>query len=426
MPKRVHEALSRNAKVIASAIRGQRAIHQIDGVKGLHLAVLGGGRASWRLRYQPGKGQGQRWLTLGDARSLELGKVFERAHELMGDLRLNGIDPRGTKPADLKPQTLSEVYSAWLDHPSRKRALRGRTREHYEQVFRRHLEPRLGHILLTSLTTSQIKAAVEDIRVATTNSEKGHRGTQATKALKIIHSICEYANGENLIDRNPARGITHPVPIEHPAGKQHRPPTDDELRRIWNEAPQHMNSQCVRIVRLALLLGKRVSEMVEAKKSELSFDKSPHWFIPGSRTGNKGGEDQIVPLPPLASSILREACSDSKDSPFVFQARSLKAKPMSRHTPSQAFMELRRKLGIEDRVRFHDSRGLINDQMSKLRVPREYRSHILHHTGDMRSALADATYSTYDFADEKRRALRLWSLRLQEIVRGSPPRGLRW
>jgi hypothetical protein len=44
----------------------------------------------------------------------------------------------------------------------------------------------------------------------------------------------------------------------------------------------------------------------------------------------------------------------------------------------------------------------------------------------MHATLADAAYSTYDFAEEKERALRLWAMRLQEIVRNRRPRGLHW
>lgn len=264
------------------------------------------------------------------------------------------------------------------------------------------------------------------MRIASTDADRGFRGTQATKALKLIYSLGEYAVDKNFVARNPARGIDPPVPVDNPEGKQHRPPTDDELRRIWLEAPEHMNAQLVRVLRLNLLLGKRVSELVEALKAELSLSADPSWFIPGYRTGNKGREDQIVPLPPLAVSVFKEACAASGSSPYIFQARSTDDKPMSRHTPSQSFTEFRRSIGIEDKVRFLDARGLINDQLAKLKVPREYRSHILHHTSDMRGTLAEAVYSTYDYADEKRRALRLWSLRLQEIVRGGRRRELHW
>jgi integrase len=215
--------------------------------------------------------------------------------------------------------------------------------------------------------------------------------------------------------------------MQNPEGRQHRPPSDEELRVIWNDAPEYMNARNVRILRLALLLGKRVSEMVEAKTSELHLEgRNPHWFIPGARTGNKAREDQIVPLPKLAVDLLREASAADGGSQYVFPARSREDKPTTRHAPSQAFTDFRRAIGIDEDVRLHDARGLIVDQMSKLKVPREYRSHLLHHTGDMRATLADAAYSTYDFADEKRRALRLWALRLQEIVRGRRARGLHW
>lgn len=52
--------------------------------------------------------------------------------------------------------------------------------------------------------------------------------------------------------------------------------------------------------------------------------------------------------------------------------------------------------------------GLIVDQLAKMGVPSEYRSHVLHHTGDIRAPLADRVYSTCDHAAEKHRALALW------------------
>jgi integrase len=336
-------------------------------------------------------------------------------------------DPQEEKQTTLKSSPFKDVYEEWLDHPGRKQVLRERTREGYERIFKLHVEPHIGKTPISALTDEAVRNAVEKVRKATTNAKKGQRGLQGTHALKLIHAVCEYATDKNYIGRNPARGVDPPVPMQNPEGRQHRPPSDEELQAIWNDAPEHMNAQNVRILRLALLLGKRVSEMVEAKKSELQLEgDNPHWFIPGERTGNKAREDQIVPLPKLAVALLREACAADEGSHYVFPARSLEDKPTTRHAPSQAFTEFRRAVAIDEEVRFHDARGLIIDQMSKLKVPREYRSHVLHHTGDMRATLADAVYSTYDFAEEKRRALRLWALRLQEIVRGRHARGLHW
>ena len=180
-------------------------------------------------------------------------------------------------------------------------------------------------------------------------------------------------------------------------------------------------------MKLAFLLGKRISEICGARKSEITFDDGkPSWFIPGTREGNKSREDQVVPLPPLAVTILKEQFLAAGESLFVFPARGKPQTPTMRHAPSQAFADLRDKLGIDGAVRFHDSRGLISDQMAKLGVPSEYRSHVLHHTGDMRATLANSIYSTYDYAPQKRRALHIWQLRLMEIVGGRKARGLKW
>jgi integrase len=216
------------------------------------------------------------------------------------------------------------------------------------------------------------------------------------------------------------------VPEKSPGGRRHRPPTDDELRTLWREASTSMSPQNVRVLKLAVLTGKRISEIVETKQAEVLLDGDPHWLIPADRTGNKGRIDQIVPLPRWAAVLFAEAAAAHPRSVYMFPARTSKDVPITRHTPSQDFTEFRRKIGLGDDARFHDTRALLINQLSRLKVPREYRSHLLHHTGDMKSTLADNVYSTYDFLDEKRRALRLWQIRLKEILRGGRLRPLRW
>ena len=90
------------------------------------------------------------------------------------------------------------------------------------------------------------------------------------------------------------------MPDDNPEGKQSRPPTDDELRLLWTLAPNQLPAQHVHLLRLAFLLGKRVSEMLGALKTEVNLGKHADWFIPGARGGNKSGEDQRVPLPQTA------------------------------------------------------------------------------------------------------------------------------
>jgi len=437
MPK-----IASNVLTVKSHLKGEPAVYQIAGVPGLHLAVLGGGRGSWRIRYRPRRGAEKRWHTLGDAQTIELGDAIEKARNLLAALQLDGLDPRTAADRQAAAKlTFTDVYKEWLDHPGRKRKLRDRTRDEYERLFKTHIEPRIGKTKFALLDKATVKAAIEEIRRATTAAKLGHRGLQASKALQLIRSVCRYGLTKEYSDRDATFGIDRPVPNKNPKGKQHRPPTNDELKALWHGVDKVrptsgrplMAPKTRRAFKLAVLLGKRISEIVRGLKTEVEFGPNANLFIPGTREGNKSCEDQRVPLPPLAQKILQECIAASAGSPFLFPGDTTKRSkdkkteiPMSRHTPSHALRELRKDLGIAENVRLHDMRGLIVDQLAAMGVPREYRSHILHHTGDMRATLADEDYSTYDYLPEKRRALELWEQRLLEIVEGRKPSGLRW
>ena len=359
-----------------------------------------------------------------------IAQAWEDASRIIREAQ-GGEDPKAKRLAasqakETDKRTLEAVYREWLDHPGRKRTLREKSREAYEWQFK-HIRPPLGSVPIATLTSADIRAAVEAIRVATTDPERGRRGYISTKCLKLIRSVCRFAADKGYIDKDPTRGIDLPVPENNPQGRQNRPPSEVELRRLWNAAPEYISAQHGRTMKLAFLLGKRVSEMCGALKSEVTIDgDKPSWFIPGSREGNKSREDQVVPLPPMATSILSEQMAAAGESPFVFPARGKPHTPTMRHAPSQAFAELRSELGIDASVRFHDARSLISDQMAKIGVPSEYRSHVLHHTGDTRASLANSIYSTWDFLEPKRRALELWEQRLIEIVEGRPASGVKW
>ena len=423
---------------------GERTEWSFEGVEGLVLDCTASGDRIWKVRYRVKDGgrRVERKLPIGlldpEARRrsgneeayLSPGQAKDRADDVLGQVR-NGGDPwleKHEKEHRPKPEQLSvkAVYFEWLDRPGRRRTLRRRTREGYEQQFRDYIEPFFGNWPITDLRKQDIAAAVEKVRKATTNPDRGMRGLQSTKVLKLIRSICRYALTKDYIVRDPTLALDFPVPEDNPDGRQSRPPTDEELRLMWVEAPKRLSPQIARILKIGFLLGKRVSEIVNAKKSEIQFGPDAHWKIPGTTEGNKSREDQIVPLPSLAIALFQEQLDEAKDSPFVFPAKGKPDRPTTRHTPSQAFTELRRLVGIEDQIRFHDVRSLIVDHLAKLGVPSEYRSHVLHHTGDMRKTLADSTYSTWDFLYPKRRALELWERRLLEIVEGRPPTGEQW
>jgi len=321
--------------------------------------------------------------------------------------------------------TFGEAFRKWVEEHHPEGALKLRTRNYYLDLYCLHVAPRLGQYSLGDTDKALLKHAVAEIQAASTDPQKNHRGLQATKALDLVRQVLQWAEDNDHVSHNVARGIRAPVPKKNPAGKCSRPLTEEKLRRVWDAAPNYCWMRSALVIRLSFVIGKRLSEIVGALKSEICLENKT-MLIPGHRVGNKSNKDEVVPLPELAVSIFAEAMVDSGDSVFVFPGRFNHKKHMDRGTPSGYLQDLLAHLGIGDRIRFHDSRGLINDQMAMMQICTEYRSQVLHHTGDMRGSLANDTYSTYDFVAEKREALELWEKRLLEIIEGREPTSLNW
>ena len=414
-----------NVRAITKAINGTPAVYGIERHERLYLEVRGHGKAAWRIRYRPRPNANQRWYTIAeDARSVAFESVAHKANELLSALQLDGTDPHQLKPVTLDSERSVELcFRAWLDHTGKRRGktIAPLTRSGYETLFDRHAKKHVGNIALARLDRPTVVRTIEAVRMCSTDPKKKSRGLQATKVLKLLSSICEWAIDQQWIERNPCRGIALPVPIAHPLGKQSRPPTNDELRQLWNEASNVLSPAQQRVLRLAILSGRRISEIVGAERSDVRIDSPiPCLFIPAHREGNKPKKDDTVPLAPMARSIIDDALENTKPGEPLFVGAA------TRWTTSKALTTLRRAWKWpEPPVRFHDFRRLINDQMAALGVPVELRSRTLHHTGDLQQ-LANTVYSAFDFMPERLKALELWERRLTEIVEAREPSGLRW
>lgn len=434
---------SKSIPSICIAVEGKRIQYTFEGVRGLALDCLSSGERNWIVRYTVRRGaeRVERKVKLGQLapeklrrrRELSMPDVLTptearaRAESVLSQVR-DGRDPWLESQQQSNASTpqsaidFDTAFRAFLTDPRKDR--RRRTVDGYQSLYDLHLRQRIGSVALSELDAETIESAVLRIAEHTTNPARGHRGLQATKALGLIRAVLEFCVKKRQIPFNPARQIEDPAPKKNPAGKLHRPLTEEELRRTWLEAPKYLAPQQLRALQLVLLLGRRVSELTGARKSEVSLEKR-RWII-AVREGNKSKYEALVPLPPLALKLLHEAMEASPRSEFVFSSSRSATGHMCRQAPSQGFKELRRAIGISDNVRFHDARGLMNDGMAQMRVPSEYRSHVFHHTGDIRKALVEDTYSTYEFETEQRQALELWESRLLDIVSGSEPRRLYW
>ncbi len=419
----------------AEAIAGQRTKYSIDGVIGLLLECYPDGGRAWFVRYQVGHGRNGRTeryhrlgsFARGSADYLTFGQAKDAANNFRAEAK-KGQDPfAAARVAEAKKErdkaeglrTYDVCFSEWLVYSGRRRALSPRTREEYQGLHKRHVSPLIGGRPVTTLQREQVDRALRSIYEETNSAHRGQRGLQATKAYQNIRSVLEWCVNEGHIPLNPARRPSWLPSKDNPNGKQSRAPTDQELRQLWLEGPREMTPAQWQVMSLAILLGRRVSEIAGAQRNDVHLDSDPPFLvIPANREGNKAKSEDKVPLPPIAASIVRAALKAGSDSSPLFVGAT------TRWTTSKAFMLVRRRWGWPGRVRLHDARTLINDQLARLGVPTEIRSRTLHHTGDLKQ-LANTVYSSFDHLPQRYRALRLWELRLRDITKGRT-RTLRW
>jgi integrase len=404
-------ALAPNVRIFLKALAGPPAVYAIQRHPGLYLAVLGNGRGSWRIRYRPYRGGTQRWHTLSrDARNSDFNAVAKKAAELLTNLQLNGIDPKAAQERAEHAHTFDVVFGQWLDHtgPGRRRALSTRTRAEYQRLYSLHLKSRIGRRPIADLNHAEIEAAIKSVYATTNDPNRGQRGLQATKAAKLIGGVFRFCVSRELLQNNPVRRMDWLPSEQNPLGKQSRPLNEGELRELWLSIDREMPARHARLLRVAILTGRRISELVGAKPQDVNLDAPiPHLVIPANRVGNKAKRDDAVPLAPLALAIVKEALATS-DGQSLFGVTG-------RHGISIRFMRFARKRNWPGRTRLHDLRSLINDQLSLLGVSTEIRSRTLHHTGDLRQ-LVNTTYSAFDFLQARLDALSAWETRLLSIV----------
>ena len=402
--------LKPNQRAIDSAqpVGGKRTIYRIEGEPGLQLDISPTGVATWRVVAYVGKGRKgrtQRKITIGPAKAITLGRAIDTARKTIADTKLSvpGM------PGDI---TFGELFERWHSYskdrkkPSSLAGDRG--------YFDRNIQPQLGSKIAAALTRMDIIAVLDSIAADATP-------IQANRSQTVISAVFSWALDEGLVTAHPAMRIRKRG-TEQPRAHDH---SELELREIWHGVAKLGSQQCAAI-RLLMLLGQRRTEIVEIERAELDIERGLLSIRAQRRKAWRIGKPplpHLVPLPPLALSLINESLAGARSSGFLFPNRNLgRDRPMRATRVSSAFAELRSKLGLTHST-IHDLRHAVKTNLSRLGVPRHVSDRIQDHTGG--GGVAD-NYDHHTYLDEKRRALELWEKRLLEIVEGRPPCGLRW
>lgn len=438
MPKVSAKVLTEKAVQAAKAPPGKRLELWDARVPGLCLRVTDKGSKTWVVRYRTPDGRQPRF-SLGSAGDLpgdlSLVDARERASQVRR-LARDGGDPAAEKRkanAEAKSVSirtvddLAELYFAKSETGKYKATKRGKKPETVageRRLWNFRLKPSLGKRPVDAVAKSELRDLLEQIAEEVP--------IQSNRARALLRSMFNFAIHEERLAANPVTGI----PAFGDETARDRVLTDEEIKAVWlalcdpaglsvgeGKAKRALQiSLLVRIaLRLSLLTLQRRTEIAGMRRDELRMNECT-WTIGKERT--KNGKAHLVPLPPEALSLVRQAM-DLQDpenpSPFVFPSpwAKLERQSIDGGALSHALSDLYSSLKIED-ANLHDLRRTGASAMAseRLLVPPIVISRVLNHTvdGGGGAAVTARHYNVHAYATEKRTALAGWEDLLLEIV----------
>lgn len=216
--------------------------------------------------------------------------------------------------------------------------------------------------------------------------------------------------------------------------------TPDEVVALW-KASQKLTEPFGSYVRLLVVTLQRRCEVAGLPWSELSQPISM-WRLDGERVKNE--EDHLVPLSPLAVSVLDKLAGGvGEDGKQPTWKRKGLLFTTTGKTPISGFGKLKAKLDVhmlpilqkmaDDRAdalgeacetvflkpwRFHDIRRTGTTQMQALGIPIEVTEKVINHKSGETAGIR-GVYNLHAYTAEKRQALEAWGNYLERLIKGA-------
>jgi integrase len=250
---------------------------------------------------------------------------------------------------------------------------------------------------LHRLSAGDINRAMVAKIVATVRDERGPIAADRSRAHLSAFFTWTIAEGRTEI--NPVAGTN-----KTGSKARERVLQDSELLAIWNALGSDDYGD---IARLLILTGARRDEIGSLRRGEINFAQK-QIELPGART--KNGVDHIVPLSPLALSIL-QARAPREGSDFVFGRGQ---GGFGGWGKCKARLDAR--LDLKPWV-LHDFRRALSTTMhDKLQVPPHIVEVILGHVGGHRAGVG-GVYNKAQYLDQRREALERYANHIKGLTR---------
>jgi len=229
---------------------------------------------------------------------------------------------------------------------------------------------------------------------------EGPSEARARSMYAVLSKMFGWLMDKRRVRVNPCIGVARPD--TSPA--RDRVLKDSELATFW-KAAEAERPEFAAPLKLLLLTGARLNEVVEMRRSEISEDRQT-WIIPGNRTKNH--REHVVPLPPLARDLLGN--DDGGD--FVFTTNGRTAISIGSKIKNRLDAAMK-----TDPWRLHDLRRTAATGMAELGIAPHVVEAALNHVSGAKAGVA-GTYNRAAYAAEKKAALERWAAHVEGLVSG--------
>lgn len=177
----------------------------------------------------------------------------------------------------------------------------------------------LDRLILPKLGNQKINE-VDHKAVQSLHNSLQNTPYQANRMLSLLSKMFELAIKWGMRTDNPAKGVG-----KFHEEKRHRWLSSDELLRLTAALDRHVNQKAANAIRLQLLTGARIGEVLTSKWTEFDLTRGV-WIKPSHHTKQKRTEH--LPLSGAAVALIQSIAESEIDpSPLVFPSRKID-KPM--------------------------------------------------------------------------------------------------
>jgi integrase len=297
------------------------------------------------------------WLKIDNAKSIRTETARLIALKTLADIRLTGKNPVAELAAQRSAGTVSELIATFL----RDRERRGnRSVGQTERLLRGKIEPRLGNMLVSAVTRSDIRKIAQSMDSTPIMS---NQVLAATSTMFNFAMSCD----EFRVTSNPCKGITR-----NKTKDRERAATAEEIAKVW----PHMPDVCKLMMLTALRPGEAMK--IRSEWIEGGFINLPAKVM-------KGKVPHDVPIYAAIEPLIE-----------VVKDRALR-----KSTVADAMRAACKAAGIPD-LRPHDCRRTWASFAAAAGVPYEIRERCLAHLVGTKMS---RVYNRHDFALERRQAL---------------------